>query len=122
MINDLDNHYLKITEPNRSCLLALRNMILSQDKDITETIKWGLPCFCYRKKMFCFLHIDKKIGEPYILFVEGKHLNHPDLEAGDRIRMKVFRVKPKHDLPIETINTILNQALDLYRNGRIKIK
>jgi hypothetical protein len=50
MIRDIDSYYLKKEEPNKSCLLALRTIILEQDTDITETQKWGMPCFCYKKK------------------------------------------------------------------------
>ena len=122
MISQLNDYYFKKKEPNRSCLLALRSFILEQDQDVTETMKWGMPCFCYRKKMFCYLWVDKKTDEPYMLMVEGKHLDHPELEVVTRSRMKVFRVKPQDDLPVETIQSILNQALDLYRHGVIKIK
>ncbi|WP_255606956.1 DUF1801 domain-containing protein [Pedobacter polysacchareus] len=106
-------------EPNKSCLLALRSIILEQDNEITETRKYGMPCFCYKKKMFCYLWTDKKTEEPYILMVEGKHLNHPKLEKGERSRMKIFRVNPIKDLPIKTIESILQNALDLYRSGTI---
>ena len=122
MAREIDNYYLNQEEPNKSCLLALRKIILEQDEAVTETRKWGMPCFCYRKKMFCYLWTDKKTQEPYILFVEGKHLDHPKLEQGTRSRMKVFRVEQNKDLPIETIELLLNQALDLYRNGTLKIK
>lgn len=122
MINELDNFYFNKEEPNRSCLLALRSIILEQDKEITETIKYGMPCFCYRKKMFCYLWTDKITEEPYILMVEGKYLNHPELEQGNRSRMKIFRINPNEDIPINTVKQILNEALDLYRNGTIKIK
>ena len=116
MIRELDNFYLNKEEPNKSCLLALRSIILNQDKDITETQKWGMPCFCYKKKMFCYLWIDKKTNQHYILMVEGKHLNYPELEEGDRKRMKVLRVNPNQDLPLKTIETILQKALELYKN------
>jgi hypothetical protein len=122
MINEHDSYYLNKEEPNRSCLLALRSIILEQNSNITETRKYGMPCFCYKKKMFCYLWTDKKTDEPYILFVEGKHLDHPELEVGKRSRMKIFRVNPNKDLPIAAIQFILNQALDLYRNGTIRIK
>lgn len=115
MMEKLENYYLNKTEPNQSCLLALRNIILNQDKDITETQKWGMPCFCYKKKMFCYLWIDKKTNEPYILLVEGKLLDFSELEEGDRKRMKVLRVDPNQDLHIKTIETILQKALELYR-------
>ncbi len=122
MVEQLHSFYLDKEEPNKSCLLALRDIILNQDTAIAETRKWGMPCFCYKKKMFCYLWIDKKTEEPYILMVEGKYLNHPELEEGNRSRMKIFRVNPNKDLPIRTIEGILQKALDLYRTGIIKLK
>lgn len=100
----------------------MRSIILEQDTRITETLKYGMPCFCYRKKMFCYLWTDKKNGEPYILMVEGRYLEHPDLEAGERSRMKIFRVDPGRDMPMQKIKSILQQALDLYREGTIETK
>ena len=122
MLEEFHNYYLNKEEPNKSCLLALRDIILNQDTNVTETQKWGMPCFCYKKKMFCYLWTDKKTGEPYILMVEGKYLNYPELEEGDRTRMKIFRVNPNKDLPLKTIENILQEALDLYRTGVIKLK
>ena len=113
---EFDNFYTNKEERLRSCLLALRRIIRNQNTRITETRKWGMPCFCYRNKMFCFLWNDKHTGEPYILMVEGKRLNHPELEAGNRSRMKIFRVDPKADIAIKTIESLLEAALDLYRN------
>ncbi|KYG83116.1 hypothetical protein AWW67_06755 [Roseivirga seohaensis] len=122
MISDFDSYYLDKEEPNKSCLLALRSLILNQDDEVTETKKYGMPCFCFKKKMFCYLWTDKKTDEPYILFVEGKLLDHPKLETGTRSRMKIFRVNPNADLPKNTIEMLLQSALDLYRKGIIKIK
>lgn len=122
MIDELYQYYLNQEEPQKSCLLVLRDIILKQDKDISETVKYGMPCFCYKKKMFCYLWTDSKTKEPYILFVEGKLLNHPELETGNRSRMKILRINPTEDLPVNLIESLLNEALDLYRNGIIKIK
>lgn len=72
--------------------------------------------------MFCYLWTDKVTDEPYILMVEGKHLNHPLLEKGKRSRMKILRIDPGKDLPMENILEVLNEGLDLYRNGTIVIK
>ena len=121
-MSNCDNFYLDKEEPNKSCLLTLRTIILDQDNDISETKKYGMPCFCFKNKMFCYLWTDKKSNYPYILFVEGKYLNHAKLESGDRARMKIFKVNPNKDLPIKTIQALLNQALDLYRKGTIKVK
>jgi hypothetical protein len=122
MSETLHHYYLDKEEPHKSCLLALRSIILEQDTNITETQKWGMPCFCYKKKMFCYLWTDKKTSEPYMLMVEGKYLNHPGLEQGNRSRMKIFRVDSNKDLPLKKIKGLLQKALDLYRNGTIKIR
>jgi uncharacterized protein DUF1801 len=121
MIANLHNFYMTKEEPNKSCLLTLRSIILKQALNINETQKYGMPCFCYGKKMFCYLWTDKKTNDPYILFVEGKYLTHSKLEEGDRSRMKIFRVNPNKNLPIKSIESILQKALDLYRKGVIKI-
>ena len=121
MHNELHTFYLNKEEPNKSCLLALRCIILEQDINISETQKYGMPCFEYKKKGFCYLWIDKKTNEPYLLMVEGKLINHAQLEQGDRSRMKIFRVNPNKDIPIKTIESILQKALDLYRSGKIKL-
>lgn len=121
-MQQLDHYYLDQQEPVKSCLLALRSIILAADGLITETRKYGMPCFCYRKKMFCYLWTDRKTGAPYILMVEGNLLHHPQLEAGERKRMKIFRVDPSVDLPLQTIQAILQAGLDLYRTGTIPVK
>ncbi|WP_287419777.1 hypothetical protein [Candidatus Brachybacter algidus] len=36
----------------------------------------------------------------------------PELEQGKRSRMKIFRVDPEKDLPLEMIRMILNKALE----------
>ena len=122
MLQQLQHYFLNKQEPVKSCLLTLRTIILEQDALITETVKYGMPCYCYRNKMFCYLWTDKKTNEPYLLMVEGKQLNHPELEDGNRSRMKILRLDPDKDLPLNTIRNILNEALDLYRKEIIKIK
>ena len=117
-----EDFYLSKTEPNKSCLLALRSIILRQSSDITETVKYGMPCFCYKKKMFCYLWTDKKTAEPYILMVEGMLLSHPKLEAGSRARMKILSINPNQDLDIDSIIEVLQEGLMLYRNGTIRVK
>lgn len=120
-MNTPQNYYLTKEEPTKSCLLALRSIIRQQDEAITETTKYGMPCFCYKSKMFCYLWTDKKTDEPYILMVEGKHLHHPELEEGSRSRMKIFRVNPNKDIPLKKVQLILQDALDLYRKGVVKV-
>ncbi len=111
-----DNFYLKQNEPNKSCFLALRDILLDFDPNISETVKYGMPCFMYQNKAFCYLWKDKKTEEPYVLFVEGNRIEHPALEQGTRKRMKTFSVNPNEDIDLETLNEVLELALELYRD------
>jgi hypothetical protein len=122
MEKPIDNFYLSKEEPNKSCLLALKEIILSQDKGITSSWKYGMPFFCYKEKMFCYLWVHKVHLKPYIGIVEGKHIIHPDLIMEKRARMKIMLIDPAEDLPLKKIETILQKALDLYRSGIVKIK
>ena len=122
MLRDIDRFYLQKEEPVKSCLIALREIVLTQDPDIRVAWKYGMPFFCYKGKMFCYLWVHKTIKQPYIGFVEGKYLNHPKLLIEKRARMKIFLCDPEMDLPVKTIKTILKQSLDLYRKGTIQIK
>ncbi|MFV1884870.1 MAG: DUF1801 domain-containing protein [Balneola sp.] len=106
--------YSSKKEPIQSCLFALRDIILEFSPEITETLKYGMPCFVYRKKHFCYLWTDKKSGYPYILIVEGNKIHHPSLRQGDRKRMKEFLVKPNEDIPVAAIHEVLNLALTHY--------
>jgi hypothetical protein len=115
-----DLFYAKQEEPVRSCLLALRDIILAQDENITEAWKYSMPMFCYKQKMFCYVWVHKKHGQPYLGMVEGKRLQHPDLLMEKRSRMKILLFDPTVDLPLQKIKSILQEALDLYRSGLIK--
>src|SRR3954463_2421383 len=99
----IDNFYLKQNEPVKSCLLALREIILQQDKNITNQLKYGMPFFCYKEEMFCYLWMHKKFKQPYLGIVDGKYFDHPDLIIEKRSRMKIMLFDATKDLPIRSI-------------------
>ena len=111
----IDNFYQSKSDAAKSCLLALRDLILSKDESITEAWKYGMPFFCYKKKMFCYLWTDKKTSQPYLGIVEGSKINHPNLVQEKRARMKIMRFDADDDLPITAINGLLKKVLKLYR-------
>lgn len=90
MLREIDNYFLK-EEPVKSCLLAVRGFILSFDGNIVETWKYGMPMYCYKKKMFCYLWVHKKLHQPYLGIVEGKRIEHPKLIQEKRARMTIAR-------------------------------
>jgi hypothetical protein len=102
-------------EPARSCLLNLREHILSYDPDITEVFKFNMPFFCYKGESFCYLSVYKKGGMPYAGFTDGKRIDHPNLVRGDRARIKILPLDPEADLPRDIIDSVLKAAIGLYK-------
>ena len=120
-MKQLDDFYLKQEELIKEIFLALKEIILKQDQDITHVLKYGMPFFCYRGKMFCYLWIHKKHKQPYIGIVEGKHFDEPFLIQEARSRMKIMLFNPDEDLPLDQIEFVIQKALNLYKTGIIKV-
>ncbi|OJJ14769.1 hypothetical protein BKI52_41515 [marine bacterium AO1-C] len=114
MLNDLEQYYDQQPEPIKGCLLALRQLILALDENLNDAWKYRMPFICHKNKMFCYFWIDKATKEPYIGVCKGKQIDHPLLEQGNRSSMKILRIDPNEDLPIDTIQEVLGEALKLY--------
>ena len=110
----LEQAYLKQEEPNRSCLLAIREIILAEDEFLTESLKYGMPFFSYKGKMFCYFWFDKKTKHPYIGFSEGRFMQHPKLISDGRKRIKIYPIDPNADIPIEEFRELLQLAIQVY--------
>jgi len=109
----IDNYFLQKEEPIKSCLQFLREHILKQDEGITEAWKYGMPFFCYKGKMLCYLWIHKTLGKPYLGLVDGHSIDHPDLLQEKRARMKIFLIDPTKDIPVRKLNALLKLVIDL---------
>ena len=115
MLRDIDNYFLQKEEPVKGCLLFLREHIINFDERITEAWKYRMPFYCYNGKMFCYLWVHKKNGLPYIGFVEGNKLHHPELIIEKRSRMKILLIDPEIDLPVDKIDGLLKEAIGFYK-------
>ena len=120
MLRPIDNYFSQHDEPTKSCIQFLRAFILEQGEHVTEEWKYGMPFYCYRGKMFCYLWTHKKYLLPYIGIVEGKLMDDPDLIIEKRSRMKILLIDPNIDLPVEKIKAILNEALNLTKPRHTK--
>ena len=99
----------------------MRELILAHDPHIFEGLKYGMPFFLYRKKMFCYLWTRKEIGQPYFGVVEGQRLFHAELVQEDRARMKILLLDPRKPILVRTITVILQEAIALYTSGQVRI-
>jgi hypothetical protein len=115
MLREIDQYFLEKEEPVKSYLLALREYLLHFDPQVTEAWKYKMPFYCYKGKMFCYLWVHKQHHQPYLGIVEGNKIDHPLLIVEKRARMKIMLFDPEKDIPIKTIESILKQALALYK-------
>lgn len=115
MLSPFDLYFQNKEEPVKSCLLFMRSHIIKYDSHLTEAWKYSMPFFCYNGKMCCYLWVHKKLGQPYLGIVEGKRMQHPLLLQEARSRMKILLLDPATDLPLNTINEVLDTMLSFYR-------
>lgn len=114
MLRPIDHFFLKQEEPVKSCLLVLREMIPAFDKHISEEWKYGLPFYCYKGKMFCYLWLHKKYRQPYIGFVRGDLMKSPELLQEKRKQIKILLIDPEKDIPVKKIRSLLKEAKSHY--------
>ncbi len=122
MLSAIERFYEQQEEPTKSLMLALSKLILAIDKDIKNELKYGMPFFTYRGKMFCYLWFHKKYQKPYIGFVEGNRFDEDFLLQEKRSRMKILLLDLNDDLPKEQISFLLQKAIGFYKSGAITIK
>lgn len=115
MLRPIDNYFAQQTEPAKSCLLAMRQLILNYDDNLTETWKYGMPFYCYKGKMMCYLWVHKKWHKPYLGIVAGSVVTDPGLIQEKRARMKILLLDPGNDIPVKRIKAILKQLVVFYK-------
>ena len=111
----IDNFFLSLEEPIQGTLLFLYDYILNKHPNLKPDWKYSLPFICFNKKMFCYFWFNNKNKtQSYIAFAEGYRMKHPSLQQEGRKRMKILRINPKEDVPLETINEVVQEALSFY--------
>ena len=115
MLRPIDDYFLRHAEPIKSCLQFLREHILTYDKNISEAWKYGMPFFCYKGKMFCYLWTHKKLGQPYIGVVEGSLIHDKDFITEKRARMKILLIDPAKNIPLKKIDVVLKIIIAHYK-------
>lgn len=109
MIPKLEGYYASKPEPYQSCLLALRDIILSVDEDIVHERKFQIPFFSYKNKKLGYLWLN---GKKLMLgFCIDKSLL-PQMEGvKPKDQYESFRINPNEDIPIDFIIDKINTYL-----------
>ena len=67
MLRDIDHFYLQKEEPVKSCLIALREIVLRQDPEITVAWKYSMPFSVIREKCFVISGYTRLINNPILV-------------------------------------------------------
>lgn len=114
MPSELENYYLKQTEPIQSCLLAIKSIIMSINPLITHERKYQIPFFYYKGKKLSYLWVTKK--KLQVGFIEDKCLQEPIEGVRLKDRYQSIIVNPNEDIPMEIIVENLKGLIHLYDN------
>ncbi len=112
MPSELENYYLKQTEPIQGCLLALKSIIMGISPLITHERKYQIPFFYYKGKKLSYLWVTKK--KLQVGFVEDKCLQKPIEGVRLKDRYQSIIVNPNEDIPVEIILENLKGLIKLY--------
>lgn len=112
-MKEIDEYFLNQKEPLQSCLSTLREFILDSFEGMEEQWKYKMPCYSLGHKLICYLWVDKKTTLPYLLMVDGNKMQHPLLVSGKRARMKVFYIDPNEDIPVDLIQEIIIEGIEV---------
>lgn len=111
MLNQLDNFYFSLPQPQQSAFLFLRKHLLNFDAEISEHFKYSTAFFHYKGKALCYFSLRKKDQQAYIGFVNGYLMKHKALAAEGRSQIKVFYFDGAKDIDIKSIGQLLEMAI-----------
>ena len=112
ILNAPDNYYEKQELATKECLLALKSIILSVDKNIVHIRKYRIPFFCYNQFNIGFLWVNRK--KILIGFVEDKKVLSPPSKGRKKDNVWTLEISPLEDIPIDSIKYNFSELIKNY--------
>lgn len=112
-LTTLNSYYEKQEAMIRECLLALKDIILSVDDNITHVRKYQIPFFCYKEFNLGFLWVYRK--KIIVGFIEDKKTFCQPMAGKRRDRvMMTMEINPLEDIPINIIKQNISKIVLKY--------
>jgi len=98
---EVDAFMEDLTHPFKAEMQMIREIILSTDSRMTETIKWGSPTFMYKGNLATLTPRTKRFV--HLFFQSGSIIPNPDgLLEGEADLVRVARFHSKDDIQEKT--------------------
>ncbi|MFK8056416.1 MAG: DUF1801 domain-containing protein [Saprospiraceae bacterium] len=117
-MSPLESFYQDLPEPHGDTLIACRDFVLSLDLGLVPVFKWRTPVFDWSGKNVCYFHYEAKKNRCYIAFSAGRFIECALLRAEGRKSMRFIVLNPDVDLPVESIQSCVEQVVAHLKEGR----
>ena len=111
----LEYYYLSKPEPYQSCLLALKDIVLSVNPAICHERKFQIPFFIYKGKKLGYLWLNGKKLMMGFCLDKSLQLIIPGIKPKDKYES--IQIDPNKDIPVDVIRKKLGYYLGLIDNG-----
>lgn len=114
-MTNLEDYYLKRSEPIQGCLFALKHIIMGVNKEIIHTRIFQIPFFVYKNWRLAFLQV---YGKKILFSIVVDHRLYSE-QKGYRRRDGMgttLLLDPNKDIPIEIILQSIHEQIELYDN------
>lgn len=111
MVTSPEFYYLTKPEPYQSCLLALKDIVLSANPNICHERKFQIPFFTYKNKKLGYLWLNRK--KLMLGFCMDKSLQKTIQGVKPKDKYESVEINPDADLPVEMIMQKLNYYIGL---------
>ena len=115
-VSPLEYYYEKQDKIPKACLLTLKAIVLSVDKDIVHTRKYQIPFFRYKDFNFGFLWVHRK--KIIVGFVEDKKAFANTLSKPQKDYVLTQEINPLEDIPMDLIQRGIKELIRKYNNAK----
>ena len=113
----LNSYYEKQEAMIRECLLALKDIILSVDDNITHVRKYQIPFFCYKEFNLGFLCVHRK--KIIVGVIEDKKILLQPTIGKRRDKVMTMQINPLEDIPVDIIGQNIRKLIMKYSTVEI---
>lgn len=108
---DVDEYFARFDPLMRELGKELRKIILNAVSDLDEVIKWRMPVY-EKNGNVCSIAVHK--DHVNLEFFRGIELKDPNqLLQGTGKKMRLFKIKSRDEIKVNSIKSLLNQAVKL---------